>query len=94
MHINYKSVLLIFLMTTIFVSCKQSKKDQSAEANYSTEKLPNIVLIVADDLGYGGISSYGNTYIQTPNLDYWQQMGSNSQIFIQMVPSVAQHEQL
>ena len=24
---------------------------------------------MADDLGYGGISCYGNTYINTPNLD-------------------------
>ena len=31
---------------------------------------PNIVIILADDLGYGGISSYNNTTIRTPNLDF------------------------
>jgi len=30
---------------------------------------PNIVIIMADDLGYGGIGSYGNDSIRTPNLD-------------------------
>ena len=30
---------------------------------------PNIVLIMADDLGYGHLGSYGQTKIDTPNLD-------------------------
>jgi len=43
--------------------------------NNSTENNPNIVLIVADDLGYGDISCYGSTNIQTPNLDFLSSEG-------------------
>ena len=35
----------------------------------ASEKLPNIVVIFADDLGYGDLSCYGATKVQTPNID-------------------------
>ncbi|WP_372772047.1 arylsulfatase [Mangrovibacterium sp.] len=47
-----------------FSACQQAGKP--AEAN--TEK-PNVVVIYLDDLGYGDLSSYGATAIQTPNID-------------------------
>lgn len=34
-----------------------------------TQARPNVVLILADDLGYGDASSYGATGLQTPNID-------------------------
>ena len=36
---------------------------------FAQERKPNIVFIMADDLGYGELGSYGNTFNETPNLD-------------------------
>jgi arylsulfatase A-like enzyme len=33
------------------------------------EVRPNVVYILADDLGYGDLSCYGQTKLQTPNID-------------------------
>jgi arylsulfatase A len=35
----------------------------------NTSTKPNIVLILADDLGYGDLSSFGQKNWQTPNID-------------------------
>jgi len=40
-----------------------------AGARSRTADKPNIILIMADDLGYGDIGCYGSTKIKTPNID-------------------------
>ena len=46
----------------------------NAQQNAPAPK-PNVVLIVADDLGYGDLSSYGAPDIKTPNLDQLAKQG-------------------
>ncbi|MHC4298614.1 MAG: sulfatase-like hydrolase/transferase [Planctomycetota bacterium] len=40
-----------------------------ADARLRAADKPNIILIMADDLGYGDIGCYGNKTIKTPNID-------------------------
>jgi arylsulfatase A-like enzyme len=46
-----------------------------------TDKLPNIVLIFIDDMGYGDIGPFGNTKVRTPNLDQMAKEGMKFNYF-------------
>ena len=39
------------------------------ESETGNQKKPNIIYIMADDLGWGDLSCYGQEKFQTPNLD-------------------------
>src|SRR5262249_18815060 len=48
----------------------------SASAGISAEpSKPNIIVILADDIGYGDLGCYGATRVKTPNLDRLAQRG-------------------
>ncbi len=49
----------------LMAGCAQSDKKADAE----TGKRPNVIFIVADDLGYGDIGCYGARTVSTPNVD-------------------------
>ena len=39
------------------------------------DKRPNLVIIMADDLGYGDLATYGHQIVKTPNIDKLAQDG-------------------
>ena len=72
MHIQLKYSRLFFLFATIILTISCSNK--------SEKKPPNIIYILADDLGYGEVGYNGQEIIKTPNID---QLASKGMVFTQ-----------
>ena len=62
------------LLLLILYSCTSQIENKEPIENPVT-KLPNIIIIYTDDLGYGDIGANGATEINTPNIDFLAQNG-------------------
>jgi arylsulfatase A len=59
----YRSIqIILILLVFIFSGCRLDEKEVDL-------KQPNIVFIIADDLGYSQLGCYGSDYYKTPNID-------------------------
>ena len=62
-------VLSVVSLTLLFTAGCASKPDATADTP------PNIIIIYADDLGYGDVSAYEHGLLKTPNIDQLAQSG-------------------
>lgn len=60
---KYLTLILFAGAMIILGACNAPQKEESGVIP------PNVVIIYADDLGYGDVGVYGSTEIQTPNID-------------------------
>jgi arylsulfatase A-like enzyme len=72
--INTNLLVPGLLIASIASSCENGGQ------NKTTPVKPNIIYILADDLGYGELGCYGQTKIETPNIDA---LAANGMIFTQ-----------
>ena len=60
-----------------FVACSPPESASDVQTSVETSEKPNIVLILADDLGYGDLGLYGHPEAKTPNIDRLAQEGAH-----------------
>jgi arylsulfatase A-like enzyme len=62
------SLMTRLVCTAVLMTCLFAATSLHANDNQVTEK-PNIIFVLADDLGFNQIGAYGDTPIKTPRLD-------------------------
>ena len=76
-----RSVLLPALFLFVPTACHSTDGDGRSEADTvvtAEHSRPNVLLILADDLGYADCGFTGSRDVLTPNLDAWLGRGSYS----------------
>ena len=74
--LSKKTTFIAMAFIAFFSACNQVS--EKAEETKNTK--PNIIYILADDLGYGDLACYGNKKIETPNID---KLAANGLMFTQ-----------
>ncbi|MEM9685900.1 MAG: arylsulfatase, partial [Bacteroidota bacterium] len=70
---NTRLLILKILCFTLLISCTEHHKEISGR--------PNIVLVMADDQGWGDLSTHKNPHINTPHIDKFKTEGVSLERF-------------
>lgn len=70
-----KIIFLSYIAISVFLLLSCNNKAKKIAESKDNIKKPNIIYILADDLGYGELGCYGQKYIETPNIDKLSQQG-------------------
>ena len=60
---------LLVAASALLIQQSHAEDTGGCQQPKATPERPNIIFILADDMGYGDLACYGNRYIQTPNID-------------------------
>lgn len=60
----------------LFLALTGAVAAAEAEAQKATPERPNIIFILADDMGYGDLSCFGSKHVKTPNIDRLSETGT------------------
>ena len=80
---NINLTVILFSMILTLSSCNNSQNTSK------TKQRPNVLIILTDDLGYGDISSFGQTNYKTPHIDNIAKEGVRSTDFYVPTPYCA-----
>ncbi len=60
----------------LFLALTSAVAATEAEAQKATPERPNVIFILADDMGYGDLSCFGSKHVKTPNIDRLSETGT------------------
>lgn len=64
-----KQYLALSLLTPVLCSALTVEARTPKENKVTNREQPNVIIILADDLGYGDLECYGAKNVQTPNVN-------------------------
>lgn len=64
-----RNFAILFFALLLISACSTAPTTSEVSTEEISFESPNIIFIMADDLGYGDLGCYGQTQIQTPNID-------------------------